>query len=92
MLIKRIDGPVSVKMPDGTVLTRSDLPPLNTTRWVARRKATVVRAVAAGMLTREEACDMYALSIEEFDNWLSAMAKFGHGGLRVTKIQKYKQL
>ncbi len=73
-------------------MTRSELPPVNTTRWVARRKATVVRAVAAGMLTRDEACEMYALSVEEFDNWLSTMAKFGRGGLRVTKIQKYKQL
>ncbi len=73
-------------------MTRSELPAINTTRWVARRKATVVKAVAAGMLTREEACQMYELSIEEFDNWLSSMAKFGRGGLRTTKIQKYKQL
>ncbi len=92
MLMKRNTGPVSVNMPDGTILTRSELPPVNTTRWVARRKATVVRAVAAGMITRDEACDMYALSVEEFDNWLASMAKFGRGGLRVTKIQKYKQL
>jgi len=81
-----------VKMPDGSVMTRSELPHINTTRWVARRKATVVKAVAAGMLSREEACDMYSLSVEEFDNWLNALAKFGRGGLRVTKIQKYRQL
>lgn len=81
-----------MRMPDGSVMSRSELPPINTTRWVARRKATVVRAVAAGMITRDEACEMYSLSIEEFDTWLSAMAKFGRRGLRVTKIQKYKQL
>ncbi len=92
MFVKRNSGPISVTMPDGTTMTRSELPPANTIRWVARRKATVVRAVAAGMMTREEACDMYALSIEEFDNWLASLAKFGRGGLRVTKIQKYKQL
>ena len=79
-------------MPDGTVMSRSELPPITTTRWVARRKATVVKAVTAGMITRDEACEMYALTIEEFDNWLASMAKFGRNGLRVTKLQKYKQL
>ena len=92
MLVKRNIGPVSVNLPDGSVMTRSELPSANTTRWVARRKATVVKAVAAGMITREEACNMYSLSIEEFDSWLASMAKFGRGGLRVTKLQKYKQL
>src|SRR6478735_2815942 len=30
--------------PDGTPLTLADLPPQDTTRWVARRKATLVAA------------------------------------------------
>ena len=35
------------------------LPPVETTRWVARRKAAVVRAVAEGRLGRVEACTRY---------------------------------
>jgi len=57
---------------------------------VARRKATVVTAVAAGMLSREEAIDMYSLSSEEFEGWVRAMTTHGRSGLRVTKIQDYR--
>jgi len=37
----------------------TELPPTNTLRWVARRKAAVVAAVSSGMLTIEEACRRY---------------------------------
>jgi hypothetical protein len=43
--------PKSVVGPDGKMLTLSDLPPPNTQRWVARRKAEVVTAVRAGLLS-----------------------------------------
>lgn len=92
MFIKREKGPAYVALPDGTILFRSELPSPNTTRWVARRKAIVVRAVAVGMLSKDEACDMYGLSDEEFDSWLAAMANHGKSGLRVTKLQEYRQL
>ena len=55
MYIKRQKGPVTVKLPDGTVMSRSDLPPLNTVRWVASRKAAVVKAVRFGLVERDEA-------------------------------------
>ena len=42
------------------------LPPPNTKRWVARRKAAVVEAVSSGVITLEEACRRYQLSEEEF--------------------------
>jgi hypothetical protein len=45
------------------------LPPLTTRRWVARRKAEVVAAVHAGMLSALEACRRYRLSPEEFLEW-----------------------
>lgn len=77
---------------DGTKLTRSDLPPVNTKRWVARRKATVVAAVDSGLIAAREACDMYRLSDEELDIWRSAVRKHGAAALRVTAIQKYRQL
>ena len=56
MYIRREKGPVYVVLPDGTKLTRSDLPPANTQRWVARRKATVVAAVDYGLIEPTEAC------------------------------------
>ena len=92
MYIRREKGPVYVVLPDGTKLTRSDLPPANTKRWVARRKATVVAAVDFGLIEPNEACSLYHLSDEELDLWRSAMHRHGAGALRVTAIQKYRQL
>ena len=62
MYLKRADGPRQVTLPDGSILSRADLPPPNTRRWVASRKATVVKAVVHGLLTQKEALDRYALS------------------------------
>ncbi len=53
MFLKKVDGPRAVTLPDGTILTRADLPPPETRRWVASRKLTVVRAVAYGLITPE---------------------------------------
>ncbi len=69
MLIKKIDGPGFVKWPDGTVLTRGDVPPISTRRWVIRRKVAVVLAVTSGLLSLEEVCEMYNLSEEEYLLW-----------------------
>ncbi len=91
MYIRRQKGPAYVALPNGTILSRSDLPSVKTMRWVARRKATVVTAVAAGMLSRDEALEMYGISGEEFDSWVKAMTTHGRNGLRVTKIQEYRQ-
>ena len=76
--------------PDGKILTLDDLPPPNTQRWVARRKAEVVAAVRAGLLTLEDACQRYKLSTEEFLGWEAAIDKHGLGGLRVTRIQEFR--
>jgi Protein of unknown function (DUF1153) len=92
MYIRRVKGPIFVTLPDGTKLTRSDLPPANTKRWVARRKATVVAAVDYGLIEPTEACEMYRLSEEELDLWRSAVKSHGPAALRVTAIQKYRQL
>lgn len=91
MFLKKIDGPRAVTLPDGTVLTRADLPPIATRRWVASRKAVVVRAVEYGLLTRSEAKDRYALSDEEFDSWQTAVLTHGIEALKVTALQKYRQ-
>jgi hypothetical protein len=66
------------------------LPPTDTKRWVARRKAVVVDAVRRGALTLEEACQRYRLSIEEFHAWERAIEAHGVAGLRVTRLQIYR--
>ena len=38
-----------------------DLPPLDTKRWVTRRKAMIVNAVRAGEISLEEVCRRYEL-------------------------------
>jgi hypothetical protein len=92
MFLKKVDGPRRVTLPDGRILTRADLPPVDTTRWVASRKATVVAAVVHGLITEAEALERYALSAEEFALWRDGVAQHGLQGLKVTAIQKYRQL
>lgn len=91
MYLKKIDGPRSVTLPDGSVLTRADLPPVTTRRWVASRKAAVVKAVVAGLVKREEAIEAYSLSEEEFIEWESAIAAHGVDALKATSLQRYRQ-
>jgi len=67
-----------------------DLPEPRTKRWVPRRKAQVVAAVQGGVLTLDEACLRYALTVEEFLSWQRAIDKFGLAGLRATHAQEYR--
>lgn len=91
MYLRKIDGPRSVRLPDGSVMTRADLPPETTRRWVASRKAAVVRAVGAGLITRAYALETYALSEDEFQEWETAVERHGEAALRATALQKYRQ-
>ncbi|RMH41041.1 MAG: DUF1153 domain-containing protein [Alphaproteobacteria bacterium] len=85
-------GPESVELPDGKILRRTDLPPPDTRRWVASRKAIVARAVLHGLLSEVEACRLYALSEEELQSWIRALVRHGDSALKVTRLQKYRQL
>ncbi len=76
--------------PDGSPLTIADLPAASTRRWVIRRKAEVVAAVRGGLLSLEEACERYTLTVEEFFAWQMSIDQHGLAGLRTTKIQKYR--
>lgn len=76
--------------PAGELLSRDDLPPPNTKRWVIRRKAEVVAAVRGGLISLEEACRRYTLSVEEFLSWQRAIEQHGLPGLRATRIQDYR--
>ena len=68
----------------------TELPPPDTKHWTMRRKAAVVEAVRIGMISVQEACLRYELSIEEFLSWLRAIEKHGVYGLRATRVQIYR--
>lgn len=91
MFLKKVDGPRAVAMPDGTMMTRADLPPAGTRRWVASRKAAVLRGVNCGLISREDALLRWSLSQDEFDEWQNALDSFGERALKVTNVQRYRQ-
>ena len=74
----------------GPIGSLDSLPPPETKRWVIRRKAEVVAAVREGILSLEEACRRYTLSIEEFLSWQRLVESHGLPGLRVTRLQDYR--
>jgi len=74
----------------GTMVSLESLPPPETKRWVIRRKAEVVAAVRAGLLSLEDACKRYSLSVEEFLSWQRLVDSHGLPGLRVTRLQDYR--
>lgn len=76
--------------PDGSPLTLADLPPKDIKRWVIRRKAEVVAAVRGGLLTLDEACERYKLTVDEFLSWQKRVDAHGLKGLRATRVQDYR--
>lgn len=67
-----------------------DLPPPGTRRWVMRRKAEVVAAVRNGVLSLEDACERYTLSVEEFLSWQELIDRHGVRALRATRVKDYR--
>jgi hypothetical protein len=76
--------------PSGRPLTLADLPRPGTQRWVARRKAEVVAAVRGGLITLQEACLRYRLSVDEFRTWERLFEAHGVAGLKVTQMRRYR--
>ncbi len=91
MFLKKVEGPRAVTLPDGSVLSLADLPPETTKRWVASRKAAVVRGVLYGLIPQSEALKRYGLSEEEFQSWVAAIAQHGEEALKATALKKYRQ-
>ena len=84
--------PAMVIGPLGEPLSLDSLPAPHTTRWVVRRKAEVVAAVNGGLLSIDEVCARYNLTIEEFASWQRSVDRSGMQGLRVTRLQHYRDL
>ena len=82
----------SVVGPLGEKLTLDMLPHPRTKRWVIRRKAEVVAAVRGGLLTVDEACERYDLTLEELVSWERSIERLGMKGLRVTRLQHYRDI
>ncbi|MDO5648014.1 DUF1153 domain-containing protein [Paracoccus sp. (in: a-proteobacteria)] len=91
MFVKKITGPRTVTLDDGSILSMADLPH-SATRWVASRKEVVVKAVNHGLVSRNDALERYGLSEEEFDSWCMAVQRHGKSALKVTALQRYRQL
>jgi len=81
--------PSQVIGPLGEPMTIDSLPPPTTARWVIRRKAEVVAAVNGGLLSIDEVCERYGMTLEEFASWQRAVDRSGMQGLRVTRIRPY---
>jgi hypothetical protein len=48
--------------------------------------------VNGGLLTIDEVLERYNLTLEEFASWQRAVDRSGMQGLRVTRIQHYRDL
>ena len=82
--------PKYVRGPDGSPLAITDLPTPGATRWVIRRKAELVAAVRGGLLSLDEACARYLLTVDEFLSWQHSVDRYGLAGLRATRTQQYR--
>ncbi|XDA99723.1 DUF1153 domain-containing protein [Sulfitobacter sp. LCG007] len=91
MYLKKVDGPRAVTLADGRIMTQADLPPAKTRRWVASRKAAVVRGVAYGLISKADALARYQISAEEFLEWVRAVSEHGEDALKATALKKYRQ-
>ncbi len=85
-----MDAPLQTVAGPSGPLSLADLPPPDTRRWVARRKAEIVAAVRGGLIDRAEARTRYNISDEELRLWERAIACAGVPGLRVTRVQIYR--
>lgn len=77
--------------PLGSPMTRADLPPPDTRRWVTRRKAEVVAGVRQGLITLAEACERYSLTVDEFMSWQKRFESHGIEGLRATRVVELRR-
>ena len=85
--MKKNEGPRVVRLPDGKLLTKADLPPVDTVRWVISRKAVVVYAVRFGLILQEQALAMYNISQDELESWGEAIDREGLKGLKATAVR-----
>ena len=52
----------------------------------------MVAGVHAGLISLEQACQRYELSVDEFRSWEKLLKDHGLPGLRTTRLKKYRCL
>lgn len=72
-------------------MTELPLPPFDTVRWTAARKAAIVQAIAKGRIDAIDALRNYSMSAEELGLWQCAHHERGAEGLKVTKIVEHRR-
>jgi flagellar biosynthesis/type III secretory pathway M-ring protein FliF/YscJ len=50
-----------------------------------------MKLAEGGLLSLEEACSRYTLTVDEFLSWQFSIDQHGLAGLRTTRIQQYRQ-
>jgi hypothetical protein len=90
MADKQKNRPAHVIGPIGEAFTMESIPPGHPIRWIVRRKAEVIAAVAGGLLSVDEACERYCLAVEELTSWQRAFDRSGMPGLRATRVAHYR--
>ncbi|MEN9754016.1 MAG: hypothetical protein RLZ07_398 [Pseudomonadota bacterium] len=73
-------------------ISLADLPPSHETRWVMSRKAKLIEAIHAGLISLEDAATRYRLTLDELTEWQSYFARHGARGLRATFLQQYRHI
>ena len=88
MYLKKVERPRAVTLPDGSSFSLADLPDRNTRRWVASRKAAVVRGVLYGLISEADAEERYGVGRAEFVEWVRTVSTWGSGfaGHSATKV------
>lgn len=76
--------------PDGSPLRMTDLPPPGMKRWTARHKALIVIAVRCGLISLEEACSNYKLTVDELFAWRESYDRHGLRGLSTIRLHLYR--
>ena len=84
----RAKQPETIPGPDGRPLTVWDLPLSHDRRWTPLRKARIVVAVQGGLISADEVCRRYDLSMDELEIWQREFERSGTKGLRVTRIKR----
>lgn len=76
----------------GEVLSPSDdYGPRPGQRWTAARKARLLNAVDAGVLSLVDACARYGLSFDEVNEWRDRYYTAGYEGLKATQQRRYRR-
>ena len=91
MYLRKVEGPRAIRLPDGTWMTRADLPPPASMLGCVVAGDAVVRAVAHGLVSRGTALETWGLSEEEFAAWEAALEAHGEVALRATALRRPRQ-